>query len=243
MDERAHRKVDMEVWRTRGSFQHRSTRSGDGVHASIVITLLIGVWCAQALEVSVGKVSSVEVMNGSSVLLPCTYSSCIGIKNLYFNWNYNDNGTLNKLCEGVVPAEGLDVNHVMTYHDRIMFVGSSKDSNISVVLSNVTFEDEGEYICFARNPKEKNRNHSAIFNLIVVDQLKEVDNTLTKIIVSVIGGLIGLIIIVMVIKAVVVHFLNKAQEKNKECLVSSGNDNTENGLSGSKADNKASPKA
>ncbi|KAF5890204.1 sodium channel subunit beta-4-like, partial [Clarias magur] len=169
MDERAHRKVDMEVWRTRGSFQHRSTRSGDGIHASIVITLLIGVWCAQALEVSVGKVSSVEVMNGSSVLLPCTYSSCIGIKNLYFNWKYNDNGTLNMLCEGVVPAEGLEP-HVMTYHDRVMFVGSSKDSNISVVLSNVTFEDEGEYICFARNPKEKNRNHSAIFNLYVVEQ-------------------------------------------------------------------------
>ncbi|KAI5098690.1 sodium channel subunit beta-4, partial [Silurus meridionalis] len=204
---------------------------------------LLGVWCAQALEVSVGKVSFVEVMNGSSVLLPCTYSSCIGIKNLYFNWKYNENGTMNMLCEGVIPAEGLEP-HVVTYHERIMFVGSSKESNISVLLWNVTFEDEGEYTCFARNPKEKNRNHSAIFHLIVVDELKKVDNTLTVIIVSVIGGVIGLIIVVMVIKAVVVHFLNKNQEKNKECLVSSsGNDNTENGLSGSKADNKASPKA
>ncbi|XP_058269417.1 sodium channel, voltage-gated, type IV, beta a isoform X3 [Hemibagrus wyckioides] len=212
MDKPGHGKVDKEVWRTRGSFLHRSTGCGDGVHASIVITLLIGVWCAQALEVSVGKVSFVEVMNGSSVLLPCTYSSCIGIQNLYFNWKYNDNGTLNKLCEGVIPAEGLEP-HVMIYHERLMFVGSSKESNISVLLWNVTFEDEGEYICFARNPKEKNRNHSAIFNLIVVNQLKEVDNTLTIIIVSVIGGLIGLIIIVMVIKAVVLHFLNKAQEK------------------------------
>ncbi|XP_060799214.1 sodium channel, voltage-gated, type IV, beta a [Neoarius graeffei] len=243
MDKRAHGKVDMDVVRTKGSSLHRSTRSGDGVHTSIVITLLIGVWCAQALEVSVGKVSFVEVMNGSSVLLPCTYSSCIGIKNLYFNWKYNDNGTMEMLCDGIIPAEGLEP-HVMIHHERVMFVGSSKENNISVLLSNVTFEDEGEYTCFARNPKEKNRNHSAVFNLIVVDQLKEVDNTVTIIIVSVIGGLIGLIIIIMAIKAVVNHFLNKAQEKNKECLVSSsGNDNTENGLSGSKADNKASPKA
>ncbi|KAF4085844.1 hypothetical protein AMELA_G00099660 [Ameiurus melas] len=243
MDKRVHGKVDMEVWRTRGSCLHRSTRSGDGVHASIVITLLIGVWCAQALEVSVGKAGFVEVMNGSSVLLPCSYSSCIGIKNLYFNWKYNDNGTMDMLCEGVIPAEGLEP-HVMITHERVMFVGSSKDSNISVLLWNVTFEDKGEYTCFARNPKEKNRNHSAVFNLIVVDQLKEVDNTLTLIIVSVIGGVIGLIIVVMVIKTVVIHFLSKNQEKNKECLVSSsGNDNTENGLSGSKADNKASPKA
>lgn len=42
MDKRVHGKVDMEVWRTRGSILHRSTRSGDGIHASIVITLLIG---------------------------------------------------------------------------------------------------------------------------------------------------------------------------------------------------------
>ncbi|KAG7226085.1 hypothetical protein INR49_018696 [Caranx melampygus] len=77
-----------------------------------------------------------------------------------------------------------------------------------------------------------------------VSTVKEVDNTLTVIIVSVLGGVIGLVIIVMVIKALVVHFLLKDDEKNKECLVSSsGNDNTENGLSGAKADNKGTPKA
>ncbi|XP_035390404.1 sodium channel, voltage-gated, type IV, beta a isoform X3 [Electrophorus electricus] len=239
---RTRRAAAMEAQRNSRSFLHRCARSGDAVHASVVITLLVGVWCAQALEVSVGKVHFVEVMNGSSVLLPCTYSSCIGIKNLYFNWQYNDNGTMVKICEAVIPTELVEPN-VKIYHERVEFVGSSKESNISILLWNVTFEDEGEYTCFARNPKEKDRNHSAIFTLIVVDQLREVDNTLTIIIVSVIGGVIGLVIIIMVIKAVVVHILNKAQEKNKECLVSSsGNDNTENGLSGSKAETKASPK-
>jgi voltage-gated sodium channel type IV beta len=77
-----------------------------------------------------------------------------------------------------------------------------------------------------------------------VDELKEIDNTLTTIIVSVVGGVIGLLILFMVIKALVIHFLcGKDDEKNKECLVSSGNDNTENGLSGAKADNKGTPKA
>lgn len=56
-----------------------------------------GVWSVGALEVSTGKVSSIEAMNGSTVLLPCTYSSCIGIKNLYFSWHFNDNGTMNKV--------------------------------------------------------------------------------------------------------------------------------------------------
>ncbi|KAL0174029.1 hypothetical protein M9458_029997, partial [Cirrhinus mrigala] len=112
----------------------------------------------------------------------------------------------------IIPAEGVEPN-VKIYHERVEFVGSSKQNNISILLHNVTFEDQGEYICFARNPKEKERNHSAVFTLIVVDELKEVDNTLTIIIVSVLGGVIGLIILIMVVKAVVLAVLNKVQEK------------------------------
>ncbi|XP_067102284.1 sodium channel, voltage-gated, type IV, beta a [Osmerus mordax] len=221
----------------------RCLQTGDVIHATLVISLMLGVWCAQGLEVSTGKVSFVEAMNGSTVLLPCTYASCIGIKNLYFNWHYNDNGTMNRLCEGMIPSEGIEPR-VYVYHERVDFVGSSKINNISILLWNVTFEDEGEYVCFARNPKEKNRNHSAIYRLYVVGELKEVDTTLTTIIVSVVGGVIGLIIVVMVVKALVLNFVLKDQDKNKECLVSSsGNDNTENGLSGAKGDDKATPKA
>ncbi|KAM9359243.1 sodium channel, voltage-gated, type IV, beta a [Symphorus nematophorus] len=226
-----------------GSSVSGRLRSGDILHAGLAVALLLGIWSVGGLEVSTGKVSSIEAMNGSTVLLPCTYSSCIGIKNLYFSWHYSDNGTMVKLCDAVIPVEGVEPR-VAIYHERVEFVGSSKTNNISILLWNITFEDEGDYICFARNPKEKNRNHSAIFTLYVVDQMKEVDNTLTVIIVSVLGGVIGLVIIVMVIKALVVHFLLKDDEKNKECLVSSsGNDNTENGLSGAKADNKGTPKA
>ena len=48
---------------------------------------------------------------------------------------------------------------------------------------------------------------------LIFFSVKEVDNTLTVIIVSVLGGVIGLVIIVMVIKALVVHFLLKDDEK------------------------------
>lgn len=221
-----------------GSNVSSRLRSGDLLHAGLAVALLLGVWSVGGLEVSTGKVSTVKAMNGSTVLLPCTYSSCIGIKNLYFNWTKN--GTT--LCEAKIPIEGVEPK-VLVYHERVEFVGSSKTNNISILLWNITFDDEGDYICFARNPKEKNRNHSATFTLIVVDQMEEVDNTLTVIIVSVLGGVIGLIILIMVIKALVVRFLCKADEKNKECLVSSGNDNTENGLSGAKGEKQGTPKA
>ncbi|XP_029699594.1 sodium channel subunit beta-4 isoform X5 [Takifugu rubripes] len=157
-------------------------RSGDLLHTGLIIALLLGVWTVGGLEVTTGKVSSIEAMNGSTVLLPCTYSSCIGIQRLYFNWHFNNNGTMVKYCEAVIPSEDVEPR-VKVLHERVEFVGSSKNSNISILLWNITFEDEGDYICFAKNPKEKNRNHSAVFTLIVVDQkfIQELTNVFPEV--------------------------------------------------------------
>ncbi|KAM6969894.1 sodium channel, voltage-gated, type IV, beta b [Aplochiton taeniatus] len=191
---------------------------------------------------SVGKVPFLEAVNGSTVLLPCTYASCIGIKNLYFNWQFNDNGTMLKIADSVIPSEGV-LPKVQIYRERVEFVGSSVGNNVSILLWNITFDDEGQYTCFGRNPKEKGKNHSAIFTLIVLEELRVVDNTLTIIIASAVGGSIALLMGFMLIKNFTLFVLAKIAEKNKECLVtSSGIDNTENGLSGSKADSKATPK-
>ncbi|KAJ8332225.1 hypothetical protein SKAU_G00427700 [Synaphobranchus kaupii] len=226
-------------------FERRGTlywgvHSGEPVLAMLLITLTLGVWDTQALEMSVGKVPFLEAVNGSTVLLPCTYASCIGIKDLYFRWQYNDNGTMNTLCDSIIPEDGANP-HVNIVGERVEFVG--KNNNISILLWNITFEDDGEYTCFGRNPKEKGKNHSAIFTLYVVDELKVVDKTLTIIIASAVGGAIGLFVAFMLLKNLTLFVLAKLEEKNKECLVSSsGIGNTENGLSGSKADCKATPK-
>lgn len=231
----------MKPRRSTGTVPCGSVRSSDAIHAGATVVLLFAVWYAQALEMSVGKVNHMEAMNGSTVILPCSYHSCIGVKNLYFSWSYLDNGTQIKVCEGVIPHEHAAANYKI-HHPRVEFVGEGE--HISIRLWNITFEDDGEYICFGRNPKEKDRNHSAHFWLNVVEELKVVDNTLTVIIASVIGGVIGLIILIMILKALILFVLRKVREKNKECLVSSsGNDNTDNGVTGSKADNKATPKA
>ncbi|KAG7483977.1 hypothetical protein MATL_G00043880 [Megalops atlanticus] len=228
--------------RRRRRAEPQSCIPGDTALAGLLVAVLLGVWGAQALEMSVGKIPFLEAVNGSTVLLPCTYTSCIGIKNLYFRWQFNDNGTMQKVCDSVIAEEGAKPD-VKIYRERVEFVGDSKTNNISILLHNITFEDDGQYTCFGRNPKEKGKNHSAIFTLIVVDELKVVDNTLTIIIVSAVGGAIGLLVAFMLTKNFVLFVMAKIEEKNKECLVSSsGIDNTENGLSGSKADSKATPK-
>ncbi|XP_053296733.1 sodium channel, voltage-gated, type IV, beta b isoform X2 [Pleuronectes platessa] len=190
----------------------------------------------------VGKIPFLEAVNGSTVLLPCTYASCIGIENLYFNWQYNENGTMQKVCESLIESEE-SVPHVTIYRERVEFVGKNHHNNVSILLWNITFDDAGQYTCFGRNPKEKGRNHSAIFHLIVVDEVRVVDKTLTIIIASAVGGAIGFLMAFMLLKNLTIFILSKLEEKNKECLVtSSGIDNTDNGLSGSKADSKPTPK-
>ncbi|XP_034034586.1 sodium channel, voltage-gated, type IV, beta b [Thalassophryne amazonica] len=201
----------------------------------LIVSMLLGAWPAQALEMSVGKVPFLEAVNGSTVMLPCEYSSCIGIENLYFNWQFNDNGTMQKVCESVIPSDEVMVPNVNIFRDRVEFVGKNHKHNISILLWNITFEDGGQYTCFGRNPKEKGRNHSAVFTLIVVEELRVVDNTLTIIIASAVGGAIALLMGFMLIKNLTLFVLSKLDEKNKECLVtSSGIDNTENGLSRAK---------
>ncbi|XP_042287986.1 sodium channel, voltage-gated, type IV, beta b [Thunnus thynnus] len=212
------------------------------VAVGLIFSMLLGLWSTQALEMSVGKIPFLEAVNGSTVMLPCTYLSCIGIDNLYFNWQFNDNGTMQKVCDSVIVSED-SVPDVKIYRERVEFVGKNIQHNVSILLWNITFEDGGQYTCFGRNPKEKDKNHSAIFELIVVDELRVVDNTLTIIIASAVGGGIALLMGFMLLKNFTLFVLSKIEEKNKECLVtSSGIDNTENGLSGSKADSKPTPK-
>ncbi|NXI13028.1 SCN4B protein, partial [Irena cyanogastra] len=207
---------------------------------------------AFALEVSVGKTNTVTALNNSNVLLPCIFSTCIGFQDLVFTWYFNSTELVAdpaplplQIFQGKIKNKATEPTPIW-HNPRVDFVGSTtkKDNNISIVLNSVEFSDAGKYTCHVRNPKEKNAQHNATIFLTVVHKMVETDNTVTLIIVGVVGGLIGLLILFMLIKRVVLFIIKKTQDGKKECLVSSsGNDNTENGLAGSKAEQKAPPKA
>uniref|UniRef100_A0A8C3N8Q9 Uncharacterized protein n=1 Tax=Geospiza parvula TaxID=87175 RepID=A0A8C3N8Q9_GEOPR len=197
---------------------------------------------AFALEVSVGKTNTVTALNNSNVLLPCTFSTCMGFQDLVFKWYFN---TTELIYHGKIKTKTTEPT-LIWHNPRVEFVGSTtkKDNNISIVLNSVEFSDAGKYTCHVKNPRERNAQHNATIILTVVHKMVETDNTVTLIIVGVVGGLIGLLILFMLIKRVVLFIIKKTQDGKKECLVSSsGNDNTENGLAGSKAEQKAPPKA
>ncbi|KAL1287872.1 PREDICTED: sodium channel subunit beta-4 [Capra hircus] len=198
-----------------------------------------------SLEVSVGKATTIYAVNGTEILLPCTFSSCFGFENLHFWWSYNSSDTYKILIDGTVKNEKSDPKVKLKDDDRITLEGSTKEkmNNISISLKNLEFSDTGKYTCHVKNPKENYFQHQATIFLQVVDKLEEVDNTVTLIILGVVGGVIGLLIFILLVKKFIAFIIKKTQEKKKECLVSSsGNDNTENGLPGSKAEEKAPTK-
>ncbi|XP_026564860.1 sodium channel subunit beta-4 [Pseudonaja textilis] len=201
-----------------------------------------------ALEVSVGKAPVIYAKNGTNVLLPCTFNSCIGIEKANFIWSHNHT----KIFKGVVknkdskpephPEYKFSLKHMLP--PDLPLSKDNREFNVSLLLLDADFEDSGTYTCLVKNPKEKDANHSGTFTLKVVVMLEKVDNTLTWIILSVVGGIIGLLILIMLTKKLVLLILKKTR-KQKECLVSSSaNENTENGgLPGSKIDSKPASKA
>ncbi|NXK56812.1 SCN4B protein, partial [Chauna torquata] len=172
---------------------------------------------AFALEVSVGKTNTVMALNGSNVLLPCTFTTCIGFQNLVFTWYFNSTEMVAPLplqiYHGKIKSKASEPL-LLGRNPRVEFVGSTtgKENNISIVLKDVELSDAGKYTCHVKNPKEKKAQHNATIFLTVVHRLEETDNTVTLIIVGVVGGLIGLLILFMLVKRVVLFIIKKTQD-------------------------------
>ncbi|XP_068096974.1 sodium channel subunit beta-4 [Hyperolius riggenbachi] len=190
------------------------------------------------LEVSVGKNPQIKARNGTDVYLPCIFTTCIGFEDVTFAWEYriNDTAKPEELYKGYLknkksapkPFEILDKSFRA---ERVTLVpnNETKDYNLTLLLKYVEFEDAGRYTCIVKNKKEKGTTSNATIFLSVVDKFEVVDNTLTVIIASVVGGVIGLLILILIIKKTVCFIIKRNQDKKKDCLVSSSvNDNTDN---------------
>ncbi|KAM5132429.1 sodium channel regulatory subunit beta-4 [Mantella aurantiaca] len=190
------------------------------------------------LEVSVGKNPQIKARNGTDVYLPCTFTTCIGFEDVTFKWEYrfNDSAKPEELQRGTLKNKKsapkiIEIRDKSDRQDRVILVPSNetKDYNLTLRLSNVDFDDAGRYTCIVKNKKEKDTQSNATIFLTVVDKFEVVDNTLTLIIVAVVGGVIGLLILILIIKKTVSFILKRNRDKKKDCLVSSSvNDNTDN---------------
>uniref|UniRef100_A0A8C5R9P5 Sodium voltage-gated channel beta subunit 4 n=1 Tax=Leptobrachium leishanense TaxID=445787 RepID=A0A8C5R9P5_9ANUR len=232
---------------------HRTGSLWNSWFIIIILAIFFAHTCF-ALEVTVGKIAHIKARNGTDVMLPCTFFSCIGFEDVTFSWTYrtdNDTYKPDELYKGTIKNKKSNPKSVPILHsnermERVQLIASNdtiKDYNLSLVLKNVDFDDAGRYTCIVTNKKEKYASHNATVYLTVVDKFEVVDNTLTLIIVGTICGVIGLLIFILVTKKLITFFIKRNQDKKKDCLVSSSvNENTEN-ASKPESKTKAKPKA
>ncbi|XP_056609933.1 uncharacterized protein LOC130426941 [Triplophysa dalaica] len=119
------------------------------LHYLFLIVILLRI--AEGFTVK-GSSGPLVVPLGGSVLLPCSVDSLLSLKDLEVEWRRSDSQTLIHLYQdGDIRPE---VQHE-DYHDRAhFFTEDIKHGNFSLLLKNVTAEDEGQYTCTVHSGQE-----------------------------------------------------------------------------------------
>lgn len=146
--------------------------------------------------------SNINALNGSTIKIPCTFTSCYRMDATKFamNWTYQE--TLNDTevmfmtfhkKKGMVPLRSE------RFGDRVTFAGNLDKNDLSITLSDVQLEDEGIYNCYVKNPPDRIQGHGVIQLNVVTELPPPRDSTIAVAIGASVGGALALLILSMVV--------------------------------------------
>ncbi|XP_061575120.1 sodium channel subunit beta-2 [Cololabis saira] len=146
--------------------------------------------------------SRINALNGTTVIIPCTFTSCykMDLTKFAMNWTYQDSVNSTEMPfmtyykkKGMLPVRSE------RFGDRVVFTGNLDKNDLSFTLSDVQMEDEGLYKCHVRNPPDRIQGMGLIELYVVTELPPPRDSTIAVIIGASVGGALALLILSMVV--------------------------------------------
>ncbi|CAJ1065716.1 sodium channel subunit beta-2 [Xyrichtys novacula] len=167
---------------------------------SAALLVLLSLSGCSSMDVLVS--SKINALNGTTVKIPCTFTSCYKMDATKFamNWTYQEslNDTEEKFMT-YLHKKGMMPLRAHRFGERVTFVGVLEKNDLSISLSDVQLEDEGFYNCYVRNPPDRIQGHGVIELIVVTELPPPRDSTIAVAIGASVGGALALLILSMVV--------------------------------------------
>uniref|UniRef100_A0A3Q3EH31 Sodium channel, voltage-gated, type II, beta n=1 Tax=Labrus bergylta TaxID=56723 RepID=A0A3Q3EH31_9LABR len=156
-------------------------------------------WCCSCMDVLMPN--AINALNGTTVKIPCTFTSCYKMDATKFamNWTYQESvNDTEDMFMTYFRKKGM-VLRSDRFGDRVSFVGILEKNDLSITLSDVQKEDEGFYKCYVRNPPDRIQGLGVIELKVVTELPPPRDSTIAVAIGASVGGALALLILSMVV--------------------------------------------
>ncbi|KAM6958975.1 sodium channel regulatory subunit beta-2 [Aplochiton taeniatus] len=144
----------------------------------------------------------INVLNGTTVRIGCSFTSCYKMDATKFamNWTYQETSNdTEEMFMTFHSKKGMVALRPERFMERVLFSGNLDKNDLSISLSNVLPEDEGVFHCYVRNPPDRIQGHAST-QLNVVTQLPPPrDSTIAVAIGASVSGALALVILIMVV--------------------------------------------
>ncbi|XP_075998179.1 sodium channel regulatory subunit beta-2-like isoform X1 [Genypterus blacodes] len=179
---------------------YRAQERKTGVQLVSAVLLLLSLSGCSCMDVIVPR--DVNALNGTTVKIPCTFTSCYKIDFTKFamNWTYKE--TLNDTEEMFMTyysKRGMVPLRPDRFGERVVFAGNLDKNDLSITLSDVQPEDKGFYYCYVRNPPDRINGIGEIQLHVVTELAPPRDSTIAVAIGASVGGALALLILSMVV--------------------------------------------
>ncbi|XP_026220017.1 sodium channel subunit beta-2 [Anabas testudineus] len=175
-------------------------RDGVQLMSAVLLLLLLSLSGCYSMDVLVP--GNINALNGSTIKIPCTFTSCYKMDTTKFSMNWTYQESLNDTEELLMTyyrKKGMVPVRSERFGERVTFVGNLEKNDLSITLSDVQVEDVGIYNCYVRNPPDRIQGHGVIQLNVVTELTPPRDSTIAVAIGASVGGALALLILSMVV--------------------------------------------